>query len=281
MGRGRRTMTRAATALALALALGAATLQAAPDPDLQLYIDFDSYEPFWDHRTWMFHDRSQNGFDVEMGNFGWDLALVPGVVGRALEGRHLGDSGAVLTDGEPVYAHGEGLTIAVWALLTSPGSVRAIDVGGPGRSVVAASITRDENGGKPRLWTGWSAHEDDGETWAFVCGVAIAVTDDWVHFAAVYDPEAELALVYIDGEEARRVHVDGEPASDWGMREPVADISMSISSRGEDPVYMDELRMYSRALSQAEIRALMQPEALLASSRVQGLATTWGALRQP
>jgi len=273
-------MTLAARVLAAALYLCAAAIHAAPDPDLQIYVDFDSYEPFWDHRSWMFHDRSPNGFDVEIGNLGWDLKLARGRMGRALECSWAG-IGSVLTDGEPVYERGEGLTIAVWARLTGEGWVRPITVGSANSSVVEARITRHEGPGAPTQSVGWLALQDDGEALAFLKGVEMAVTNGWFHYAAVYNPASDLALVYLDGEEAARADVDGDPASDWGRRPPASEITIDVYSRGDGLVYVDELRMYSRALAPHEIRALMRPDVLLTSSPVPALATTWGALRHP
>lgn len=279
MDRRSRPQGYAVRALALGLVLWAAAARAAPDPDLQIYLGFDWYEPDWVTRSWVLHDHSSNGFDVVMGNLGWDLALAPGISGQALQCSWAG-IGVVETDGESIYEHGEGLTIAAWTRLTGPGFIRPIHVGSPTDNVIDSYITRDEReGADPDMWLGWSAYENDGQTRAFFGGVGVAVTDEWFHYAAVYDPANELALIYLDGEEALRMDAEGEPASQWGLGPTAVDIETSVHSTGDGLLFVDELRMYSRALTQAEIREVMRPP--LAVSPGAGLATTWGALRQP
>jgi hypothetical protein len=122
---------------------------------------------------------------------------------------------------------------------------------------------------KPAVWLGTAGA--GGKTWLLTENPI--PLDQWSHVAAVYDFDNELRL-YIDGKldntHELKGAIDPSPGDHWfGNR---LDGPWPYEGR------LDEFAIYSRALSEAEIRQDM--EAVLSVSQRGKLSTTWGQLKQ-
>ena len=115
-----------ATACLAVWCLVGVVAHAETDPHLQLYIDFESHGPEEPPGTWVFPDRSQNGFRLLLNNF--KLSLIQTKFWLALE-LSAPNSGEVLTDGAGIYARGEGVTVSIWVRLVGDGFIYPIAIG--------------------------------------------------------------------------------------------------------------------------------------------------------
>ncbi|MBC8471442.1 MAG: LamG domain-containing protein, partial [Planctomycetes bacterium] len=81
--------------------------------------------------------------------------------------------------------------------------------------------------------------------------------DEWLHFAGTYDKDSGKAALYINGEliEEMDVASPADIAGDWDLG---ARVGKTIDDARPFTGLMDELRMYTRALSQDEILEIMQ-----------------------
>ncbi len=97
--------------------------------------------------------------------------------------------------------------------------------------------------------------------------------DEWGHLALVFD--GTTLILYKDGEEAARKPASGELITN---EEPV-----TIGSRWESGQSftgaIDDVRLYNRALSQDEIKQVMQGEIGMAVTPSGKLTTTWSYLK--
>lgn len=104
-------------------------------------------------------------------------------------------------------------------------------------------------------------------------GVKTDTFTEWGHLALVYDGTA--LILYKDGEEAARKSAGGELMSN---DEPV-----TIGSRWESGQSfrgaIDDVRIYNRALSQEEIKQVMEGEIRTAVSSSGKLAAAWGMIK--
>jgi hypothetical protein len=83
-------------------------------------------------------------------------------------------------------------------------------------------------------------------------------TGAWVHVAGTYDTASGLMTLYIDGEEkGQQVHLEG------GALDQDATVPIWIGANPEGSNYynglMDEVRIYSKALTESEIKGLVDP----------------------
>lgn len=76
----------------------------------------------------------------------------------------------------------------------------------------------------------------------------IAATSEWSHYAAVYDPDAKLSFIYLNGNEIAQAETDGDPISDWDK----PGVQIQFWPQDGNPQFLDELRVYSRALSETK-----------------------------
>jgi hypothetical protein len=103
---------------------------------------------------------------------------------------------------------------------------------------------------------------------------------EWVHYAGTYDRATKKAILYINGEVLQEVDAmaDVDIAGDWGMG---ARIGYNIDNKRPFTGLMDDLCIYSRALSQAEIKDLMENGPAIPSAVSEDQLTTfWGAIKK-
>jgi hypothetical protein len=124
----------------------------------------------------------------------------------------------------------------------------------------------------------WLLRSDGGAT-MFDIRAGSVDWDEWIHYAGVYD--GKKAVLYINGKSVAEQAASGKVAKDWGMG---ARIGYDIDNERPFTGLMDDLCMWKKALTQEEIRILMErgPEVLIegeALSSAGNLATTWGELK--
>jgi hypothetical protein len=84
--------------------------------------------------------------------------------------------------------------------------------------------------------------------------------DEWLHYAGTYDSVTGKGILYINGEVCASIDVPrGQYIADWGTG---ARVGYNIDNARPFTGLMDELYLFTRALSQAEIKDLMVSEAL-------------------
>ncbi len=97
---------------------------------------------------------------------------------------------------------------------------------------------------------------------------------EWGHLALTYDGEVE--LLYKDGVEAARTIATGDLQQN--------NLELSIGSRLDSAQsftgILDDVRLYNRALSQAEIQEVMEGPISFAVSPYGNLAITWGMIKK-
>lgn len=130
-------------------------------------------------------------------------------------------------------------------------------------SRVALSIQGDGSGGD--LFAG--ARSTDAETQKNVVGDANLAVGTWVHVAAVYDFAGNAIRIYKNGSLLASNAAAGFAATSTPGT-PSRNITLGAQDTGDSNYFhgaMDEVRIYRRALSGAEIFALAQADALQAN----------------
>ena len=216
---------------------------------------------------WSFNKDSVTGKTVKDlvgandGTMDGNVEVVDGKVGEALKfsGGHV-DCGAdkSLTD------IGDQITLEAWIKPEKPGWAifAGISRSGNNSYVIAWS---DQTRVDFNLWNGAL------ETWPFH-SVAQLDVGKWHHIAGVYDSSE--AIIYINGE------VDNEKKFEGVLKHNGENFWMGARKSDGLPYHgiLDELRLYNRGLSQAEIEQNLEAEGL-AVEPTQKLALTWGAIK--
>ncbi len=195
------------------------------------------------------------------GTMDGNVEVVDGKVGEALKfsGGHV-DCGADkrLTD------IGDQITLEMWIKPDKPGwaIIAGISRSGNNSYVIAWS---DQTRVDFNLWNGAL------ETWPFH-SVGQPDVGKWHHVAGVYDGSE--AIIYINGE------VDNEKKFEGVLKHNGENFWMGARKSDGLPYHgiLDELRLYNRGLSQAEIENNLEAEGL-AVDPTQKLALTWGAMK--
>ncbi|HIE27823.1 TPA: LamG domain-containing protein [Candidatus Poribacteria bacterium] len=101
---------------------------------------------------------------------------------------------------------------------------------------------------------------------------------EWLHYAGTYSKDAGVGILYINGEEVGRENARvSEPiAGDWGMG---ARVGKNIDDARPFTGLMDDLCIWSKALTQDEIKALMETGVTSVSPK-DSLVTTWGQIKK-
>ena len=163
----------------------------------------------------------------------------------------------------------EGLTIAVWVNHNDP----------PDPQSIFDSIGTDHGSGlyhveiRPAGFRFF--HRDGAEKEVFNINPGpIIKGGKWVHFTGTYDSKSGDTKTYIDGKVTHEAKGDGELSDNWDVQ---AEIGHHKNSRWFDGL-MDEFYMFARALSEDEIKEVMDGE-FLSVQPAGKLATTWGSLK--
>jgi len=159
---------------------------------------------------------------------------------------------------------GDQITLEAWIKPEKPGWAifAGISRSGNNSYVIAWS---DQTRVDFNLWNGAL------ETWPFHSVEQLDV-GKWHHIAGVYDGSE--AIIYINGE------VDNEKKFEGVLKHNGENFWMGARKSDGLPYHgiLDELRLYNRGLSQAEIEQNLEAEGL-AVEPAQKLALTWGAIK--
>ena len=98
---------------------------------------------------------------------------------------------------------------------------------------------------------------------------------EWHHLVGVFDNDANFMRTYFDGAECDTTVENNAPFD--------VDLALYIASRGGTNLFskvtLDEIAIYNRALSDAEVKQNMDAADFAAVSLADNLATTWGEIK--
>ena len=245
------------TVVVLMIVTGVSTEADLSDPTLSVYYSFDE-----DGDT--LKDGSIHGND---GKIEGKSKRDKGVIDKAivLEPQTWVDMNGPEFENVPL----EGLTIAVWVNHNDS----------PDPQSIFDSIGTDHGSGlyhveiRPAGFRFFHRNGAEQEVFNINPGPIIK-GGKWVHFTGTYDSKSEEAKTYVDGKVTHEAKGNGKLSDNWGVQ---AEIGHHKNSRWFDGL-MDEFYMFARALSEDEIKEVMDGE-FLSVKPAGKLATTWGSLK--
>ncbi len=256
------------------LALGAR----AQSHDLLQHLTFDDMRPYEppvpdaDIQAWRVRDHSVRRWDNLIAVEGDSLTSVPGPQGMAARSTIMTDGGLRHTwtaRGVPT----DGLSILAWVRVEGSGSATPFGaLSSQSDWALYFSVTAD--------WkTEWRAWQEDGAR-SFRVEAPPAETDEWIHYAGIYDGLGATAVIYVDGVEVSRAVASPSISGDWGGLDG-GGVRLHLDPVGAgSAVSIDDVNVWNRPLSRAEIRSIMDDSVPLSVLPVATVATTWGTLRQ-
>lgn len=246
----------------LVFLVSAGSLLAFDDPDLILYFPFEEF----DGNTAL--DQSGNGHN---GTINGDIKIVDeGKMGKAAE---FAQTSFIDMDGPnipPEHIPTDEITLCAWVKCKNTGDHHAIfNARAADSTWVIHPELRSEGNFRWLL-------RSDGSVTIFDMRAGTVTWDEWIHFAGVYN--GKKGILYINGEQIGEVPGGAKIAKDWGQG---ARIGYNIDAARPFTGLMDELSLWKRALTQEEIKILMEDgmKVLLAVSPAGSLTTTWGGLK--
>jgi|GEM_PF-493300 len=233
------------------------------DPDLIFYFPFEEF----DGNTAL--DRSGNGHN---GTINGDINIVDdGKLGKAAK---FARTSFIDMDGPnipPEHIPTDEITLCAWVKCESTGDHHAIFNARAGDAtwLIHPELRSDGNNFRWLL-------RGDGEVTIFDIRAGSVTWNEWIHFAGVYD--GKKGTLYINGERVAEAPGGAKIAKDWGQG---ARIGYNIDAARPFTGLMDELSLWKRALTQDEIKILMEEgmKAFMAVSPAGSLTTTWGGLK--
>ncbi|MFH1882970.1 MAG: LamG domain-containing protein [Planctomycetota bacterium] len=225
--------------LVLSLASNAFT---AEDPSLIIYYSFDDVGD-------IIADQSGKGHD----------GVVNGEVTAEPEGKVNGAakfaSGSYLDLDGPSFPAEDiptsGMTLAAWIKCENTGGHHAIFNARASDATWLIHPEARSNGEFRWLLRAW------GMTTIFDIRAGVVPWGEWVHFAGTYDKASGKAYVYNNGEMVGEADVE-TPLDIAGDYDQGARVGYNIDNARPFTGLMDEFFLYKRALSQAEIKKIMQ-----------------------
>ncbi len=235
------------------------------DPDLVLYFD---YEEFTGDKV---VEKSGRGYDGKIN--GKVTQSNDGKFGKAA---HF-DSGSFLDlDGpniNPDDIPTEGMSVVAWINVEAIADMAIFNaLAGDETWLVHPEARGDGN-------YRWLNRSSDMTT-IFDIKAGKNIANGWVHYAGTFSREERMAFLYINGvkvgEEKARVGTPIAPDWDLGAR-----VGYNIDNMRPFNGLMDELNVWKRGLTQAEVESIMNngiTEFLAVEARGK-LTTTWGRLK--
>jgi len=230
------------------------------DPNLVIYYSYDSVGA-------IVPDESGKGHN---GTVCGDVSLVPSGIKWYGAAKFLGEWGptgySYLDLDSPHYPAEDiprsAITLAAWVQCEETGKDHAILScrGSDNTWVVHPQIN---NNGTFR----WLLRSPGGATISNINGVGSHGWDEWLHYAGTYDSVTGRMTLYINGEVPASGAVTvptGQLIADWGTG---ARVGYNIDNARPFTGIMDELYLFTRALSQDEVKALLAAEDGLLSEK--------------
>jgi hypothetical protein len=221
---------------------GSALASFLDDSSLVFYYSFDSV-------TDIVVDESGNGHD----------GVVVGDVTAEPVGKYSGAAKFAMTsyldlDGEnfPVEeVPTAAITIAAWIKVENTGDHHAIFNARASDSTWLVHPEARSNGEFR-----WLLRSAGGST-IFDIRAGVVTWDEWLHFAGTYDKASGKATLYINGKKVHEENLSNpaDIAGDWGSG---ARVGYNIDAARPFTGLMDDLLLFRRALSLAEVQKLMQ-----------------------
>jgi len=242
--------------VSFALLLGLASSAAAEiprDPNLVIFYSYDSVGA-------IVPDESGKGHN---GTVAGDVSLVPSGIkwyGAAEFEGIWGPTGYSYLDLDSPHYPAEdipksAITLAAWCKCRKTGqhhalmSTRASD----NTWVMHPQINDNET-------FRWLLRTDGGSTIFNLNNVGSHGWDEWIHYAGTYDSVTGKGILYINGEVCESINVTpGQHIADWGTG---ARVGYNIDNARPFTGIMDELYLFTRALSQDEVNVLLEAEGL-------------------
>jgi hypothetical protein len=216
--------------------------RAAGDPSQVIYYSFDSVDGVVPDESGKGHDGAVVG------------AVTAEPVGKYNGAAKFANAGYLDLNGPGFPAEDiptSGMTLAAWIKCTNTGDHHAIF---NARAADQTWVVHPEarSNGEFR----WLLRSYGGTTMFDIRGGAVT-WDEWLHFAGTYDKASGKAVLCINGEQAKELDVTNpaDIAGDWGLG---ARVGKNIDDARPLTGLMDEFRLFTRALSQDEIKKIMQ-----------------------
>lgn len=218
------------------------------------YWTFDGPKTNWETGT--IQDSSGQGYTAQMSGMSTITSPVAGKVGQALE--FSGGTTAYLTAGDITQLNSaSAFTLSGWARQTASNEARVF--AGKGDSGTALILTETYSDGN------WYVEvRNGGTTYAYLPSYkTYAPAGSWFHWAMVYNgtaaTDAGKLKLYINGVEMSLTYAGPIPSTTANL----SGKPFTIGYNGYVPTWtwrgaQDDVRVYNRALSTAEIRALYQ-----------------------
>jgi len=235
----------------------------AADPDLVIYYSYDNFGN-------VVSDESGKGHDgVVVGDVTPDANGKRGGAAKFAKGSYLDLSGENFpTVDVPVDA----MTLCVWAKPENTGDHQAtLNARAEDQTWIIHAEFRSD--GRAR-WLLRSA----GGTTIFDIQSGQWNADQWNHYAGVYSSTDNKAALYLNGEFVAEAAGNSKIAGDWKMG---ARVGKNIDDARPFAGLMDDLCIYKRALTQDEIKAVMEGGPQLPSPvpTEDSSTTTWGNIK--
>ncbi|HNS20567.1 MAG TPA: PA14 domain-containing protein [Sedimentisphaerales bacterium] len=239
------------------LLLGLASMVSAEiprDPNLVIYYSYEDIGV-------MVPDESGRGHH---GTVCGDVSSVPSGIKWYLAGKFLGEWGptgySYLDLDSPNYAAEDiprsAITLSAWVQCTKTGKDHAILScrGSDNTWVVHPQI--NDNG-----TFRWLLRAPGSVTIFNLNGVGTHGWDEWLHYAGTYDSKTGKGILYINGDVCSQIDVTkGQVIADWGTG---ARVGYNIDNARPFTGMMDDMYLFTRALSQDEVKVLLASEGLL------------------
>ncbi|MHC4072543.1 MAG: LamG domain-containing protein, partial [Planctomycetota bacterium] len=220
----------------------------ADDPSLIIYYSFDDVGEIVADQSGKGHDGTVVGdITAETGGKVNGAAKFEGRLGAAGESYLDLDGPSFPAEDIPT----SGMTLAAWIKCDNTGGHHAIFNARAGDSTWLVHPEARSNGEFRWLLRAY------GGTTIFDIRSGVVPWGEWVHFAGIYDKASAKAYTYNNGELVGEANVN-PPLDIAGDYDQGARVGYNIDAARPFTGIMDELFLYKRALSQAEVKTIMQ-----------------------
>jgi len=235
----------------------------AADPDLVIYYSFDNFGN-------VVTDQSGKGHDgTVVGDITPDAGGKRGGAAKFTKGSYFDLKGESFPTAD---IPSDAITLCVWAKPEDTGDHQAtFNARAEDQTWIIHAEFR--NGGKLR----WLLRTAGGTT-IFDIQDGQWAPDQWIHYAGVYDSADGKAILYVNGEKIAEAAGNAKIAGDWKMG---ARVGKNIDDARPFAGLMDDFCLYKKALSQDEIKAVMDggPQLPSSVSPERSITTTWGNIK--